>query len=109
MKRNDWKACELPNYAKECEMSLTIDTPFNALRLIDDSSCKELEGCDLENADVPFKAGMEVLKIMHPDKNQTVNGIPVVQFSHGTGHDSYCVKRSIFETCIKTARSEEKK
>lgn len=90
-------------------MGRTIVKGFKALRLIDESSCQELEGCDLESANIPFEVGNEVLKIMHPDKNQTVNGIPVVQFSHGTGPYSYCVKRSIFEKYTEPARSEEKR
>jgi len=90
-------------------MSKSVSGLFRAFRLLDERSCQELEGCDLDNADVPFNVGCEVLKVMHPDKNQTVNGIPVIQFSHGVGPYSYCVKRSTFEECTKPIGSENER
>lgn len=84
-------------------MSRKVTTGFNAFRLLNELSCRELEGCDLDAADVPFKAGDQVLNVTFANQGQTVNGIPVVQFTSGLS--SYCVKKSVFEESTEPANS----
>ena len=88
-------------------MSRITTRPFYATRLIDESSCRELEGCDI-SGDILFDVdNSDVLNDTFHPQGQYVNGVPVVHFT--CGPSSYCVKKSTFYDSTDPAPSPDQR